>query len=135
MSREVDISSGPLSQEDYKYLVERSRGDLIERAHAMHGTSDADYSAQLVGDDSGPRVQPLLQGESRAERRERLLRELEELDAAEAPDESTDEEVADRPYSEWTVQELDEELGNRSLPKTGKQADKVRRLEEDDAAA
>jgi hypothetical protein len=136
MSQEVDLSQ-PLSDEDFRYLTDRGRGDLIERAHAMHGTSDEDYAHVLSGDGTGPQPQPLAQGESRATRRERLQRELDELDAAEAgdDDEVDDDEVDDRPYSEWTVTELDAQLKVRELPTSGSKPDKVKRLEEDDAAA
>jgi len=36
-------------------------------------------------------------------------------------------------YNDWTGDQLRWELGNRELPKTGKNADLVARLEEDDA--
>lgn len=136
MSQEVDINKR-LSDQDYAYLVSRSRGDLIERAHAMHGTSDADYAHVLSGDGSGPDVRPVLQGESRAARRDQLLAELAALDDAEdEADEAdeADEEMDSRPYSEWSVPELDAELAKRELPKTGTKPDKVKRLEDDDAA-
>ena len=37
-------------------------------------------------------------------------------------------------YNDWTGEQLSWELGNRSLPKTGKKSDLVARLEEDDAS-
>lgn len=36
-------------------------------------------------------------------------------------------------YNDWTVPQLQGELGTRSLPKSGNKADLVARLEEDDA--
>ena len=36
-------------------------------------------------------------------------------------------------YNDWTVPQLQGELGNRSLPKSGNKADLVSRLAEDDA--
>lgn len=35
-------------------------------------------------------------------------------------------------YNDWTIDQLSYELGQRNLPKTGKKADLVARLEEDD---
>jgi hypothetical protein len=142
MSQQVDLST-PLTDEEYRYLVSRSRGDLIERAHAMHGTSDADYAGALKGDGSGPQPQPVLQGEARAARRDQLLAELAALDEAEATDEDDEDDEADesdgdedtRPYAEWTVPELDAQLKARELPTSGTKPEKVKRLEEDDAAA
>lgn len=136
MSQEVDLST-PLTADEFRYLTERSRGDLIERAHAMHGTSDEDYADVLSGDGTGPQPQPqpLASAEARAARREQLLRELQALDADNSEVVEEDEETPDRPYSEWSGAELDEELGNRGLPKSGSKADKVARLEADDAAA
>jgi hypothetical protein len=135
MSMEVDLST-PLTREEYAYLVQRSRTDLIERAHDLHGTSDADYADLTEGDGTGIQPQPVLQGEARAARRDQLLAELAALDEAEDVEDVEDDETGDdRPYSEWSVAELDAELKNRELPTTGKQADKVKRLEADDAAA
>jgi len=134
MSREVDLST-PLTREEYSYLTERSRGDLIERAHAMHGTSDDDYADLAYGDGTGLREQPLLTGEARASRRDQLLAELAALDEAEGVSDE-DEDVEDtRPYAERTSAELDEELQARGLPTGGNKAEKVKRLEADDAAA
>ena len=133
MSQEVNLST-PLTADEYRYLVERSRGDLIERAHAMHGTSDADYADVLSGDGTGPQPMPLATAEARAARREQLVRELQALDDDNA-EVVEEDDAPDRPYAEWSGAELDEELGNRGLPKSGSKADKVARLEADDAAA
>jgi hypothetical protein len=133
MSREIDIST-PLTQDDYTYLVSRGRNDLIERAHAAHGTSDADYADTASEEtQAGPRPQAMLQGEARAARREQLLEELAAL-SDDVPDEDDEDEEDDRPYSEWTVPELDAQLRARELPTSGTKTDKVKRLEEDDAA-
>lgn len=42
-------------------------------------------------------------------------------------------EPADEGYGGWTVRELKEELDARGLPKSGRKADLVARLEEDDS--
>lgn len=133
MSMEVDLST-PLTQEEYAYLLQRSRQDLINRAHEMHGTSDEDYAEQTYGDGTGPQPYAALQGEARAERIDRLRAELAELEAAagEEDEEEMDEDEAPA-YSDWSVSQLDEELGNRNLPKSGSKSDKVARLEADDA--
>ncbi len=130
MSQEVDLST-PLTADEYRYLVERSRGDLIERSHAMHGTSDEDFADVLSGDGTGPQPMPLATAEARAARRDQLLRELEALDG----DNAEESDAPDRPYAEWSGAELDEELTARGLPKSGSKSDKVARLEADDAAA
>lgn len=45
------------------------------------------------------------------------------------------EDEEDAPYSEWTVPELQAELGDRGLPKSGKKDDLVERLEAADRAS
>jgi hypothetical protein len=124
MSMEVDLST-PMTAEEYAYLQDRNRQDLIERSHAMHGTSDADYEQVNSGD--GLQPVSLLQGEARADRINRLREELAMLEGDEP-----DEEVTDRNYADWSVEELNEELKDRQLPLTGNKADKVARLQADD---
>jgi hypothetical protein len=133
MSMGVDLST-PLTDAEYAYLVERSQQSVIERAHSLHGTSDADYAHVTLGTPQpGPKEQVLLQGDARAARREQLLEELAAL-SDDVPDEDDEDEEDDRPYSEWTVPELDAQLRARELPTSGSKTDKVKRLEEDDAA-
>lgn len=47
--------------------------------------------------------------------------------------ETEDEDEEDIPYSEWTVDELEIELQNRSLKKSGNKDELIARLEEHDA--
>lgn len=135
MSMAVDFST-PMTDEEYAYLQQRSQTARIEQLHAMHGTTDADYAHVDLGAgaQAGPRPQAMLQGEARAARREQLLEELAALSGDEDDEESESESENLRPYAEWSGVELDAELGVRELPKTGTKADKVKRLEEDDAA-
>jgi hypothetical protein len=135
MSMAVDLST-PMTDAEYAYLQSRSQTARIEQMHQMHGTSDADYAhVDLGSPQPGPKEQVLLQGDARARRREQLLEELAALSGDEGDDEEDGEVVEDdRPYAEWSVAELDAELKVRELPTTGKQADKVKRLEDNDAA-
>lgn len=48
-------------------------------------------------------------------------------------DDPFDGEDPPEDYNDWTNDQLAWELGNRSLPKSGKKSDLVARLEEDDA--
>lgn len=134
MSMEVDLST-PLTDEEYAYLQQRSQYSRIEQAHNLHGTSDADYAHVDLGNPQrGPRENVLLQGDARARRREQLLEELAALSDGEPDeDDEADEVIDDRPYAEWSVAELDEQLKVRGLSTSGSKADKVKRLEDNDA--
>lgn len=142
MSQKVDLST-PLTQEEYNYLQTRSQNDIIDRAHSMHGTSDADY-AQNDGDWTGPQPVPATQGERAANRRAELLAEL----AALGEDDDTDDDVEGsddggsdaedetaEPYENWPDADLNAELKNRGLSAAGKHDDKVKRLYADDETA
>lgn len=67
-----------------------------------------------------------------------LVDQIDERFGTDTPDqeklpvnpESPPEEVPDD-YDRWTVQELQDELGNRSLSKAGKKEDLIARLRED----
>lgn len=50
-----------------------------------------------------------------------------------APSGDVPEDEGDADYNEWTVDELQDELVERGLPKSGKKEDLVARLEADDA--
>lgn len=130
MSREIDLSK-PLSDEDAQYLADRGRYADLERA----GRNASDLPD---GDGTGPQLESAVTGDRAASERDRLIARLRELDPDAASDfegdpETDDEEVA--PYSEWTVPELDAELKRRELPGGGNKAEKVKRLEDDDAAS
>ena len=59
-----------------------------------------------------------------------------EITKMDGPPDETDPFNGEEPpedYNDWTGPQLSWELGNRSLPKTGKKSDLVARLEEDDA--
>lgn len=137
MSMEVDHST-PLTRAERKYLLDRGSEDLVRSLDERHGTSGDDADL-WDGDGTGTQFESVNQGERAADRKRVLLAELAAIEAAENPagDEGDGDEDADQnlaPYSEWTVKELDAELSTRNLPGGGKQADKVKRLEEDDAA-
>lgn len=131
MSMGVDLSS-QLTGDERRYLADRGRYADIERADQLTGGEAQDLGA---GDGTGPQLQALGTAEQRAARRAQLEAELA---AMQEEDEADDEEVVvvvDKPYAEWTVKDLDDELGNRQLSTSGSKADKVKRLEEDDANA
>lgn len=136
MSMEVDQST-PLTREERKYLLERGQESLVAALDERHGTSAADYADLYEGDGTGLSFEPVGQGERAADRKRRLLEELAAIEAAENPDggdEGDDEVADDRPYSEWSPAELDAELATRGLASGGTKPQKVKRLEEDDAA-
>lgn len=56
----------------------------------------------------------------------------EDTDEASEPTDNAPEPDEDTPYSEWTGDQLRAELKKRELPTSGKVADLVARLEEDD---
>lgn len=135
MSQEVDLST-PLTREERAYLLARGRYGDVDRADSMHGGSSPDEL--LSGDGTGTHPVSVLTSDQAADRKRRLLEELAAIEAAEQstdavePDED-DGDVELKPYEDMTVQELDTELKARSLSTAGKQAEKVARLNKDDA--
>ncbi len=133
MAMGIDFST-PLTNQERKFLEERGRYSDIERADSVHGAS-APEDWDVAGDGTGPQVLPVLTSEARAARKEQLLRELADIDAAEGGDAEDGEDVP--PYEAWNVAELDAEIKRRndagaSLETGGKKDEKVARLYEDD---
>jgi hypothetical protein len=137
MAMGIDFSK-PLTPEERKFLDERGRYADIERMDATFGTA-APEGFDTSGDGTGPQMEPVLLGEVRAARKERLLAELAAIEQAEAADE--DEEGGEvAPYESWKVPELDAEIKRRndagaSLATGGNKDEKVARLYEDDENA
>lgn len=128
MSREVDLSK-PLSAEDAEYLAMRGRYADLERAGGV----------APEGDGTGPALTSPLSADMAAAEEERLLARLAQLNPEKYGDLSDDGDDDDgdgdpAPYHEWTVPELDAELKGRQLSTSGTKAEKVKRLEDDDAA-
>ena len=121
MSRQIDISDlENLSEEDQKYLRDRGRVDVVAQLdHLAHLRS---MEALKVANDK--------LGADNVKKRYDPVREATEKAARERAKVETPDEVP--PYSEWTRDELLEELGERGLSKQGKNADLIARLEEDD---
>lgn len=74
--------------------------------------------ASVASDENGPKTDP--QGKAQPDPEK----------AVTEPPADEDEEV---PYSEWTVEELREELEIRKLPKGGNKDELIAKLEKDDA--
>jgi hypothetical protein len=136
MSMDVDLTK-PLTAAERSYLNMRGRLADIERADALtNGSPPEGYDDS--GDGTGPQMEPVLQGQVAAARKERLLAELRAIELAEASEEdatATDEPDEAEPYSAWTVPQLDKELKARQLSVTGTKPEKVARLEKDDEDA
>lgn len=130
MSMEIDLST-PLTDDERQYLLMRGRLADIERADSLNGVETPDAPE---GDGTGPKPISLMTSEQRATEAERLRARLAEIEG-DADESDEDEDVEPEPYDAWTVQELDAELKRRQLPTSGTKAEKVKRLEEDDAAA
>lgn len=97
--------SDPLTEEDKAWLRSWNRGDEIP---GNDGT--AAVTTELVpGSPPGGETNPVNQT-------------ADPFNGEEPPED----------YNNWTMDQLSWELGNRSLPKSGKKADLVARLEEDD---
>jgi hypothetical protein len=130
MSMHVDYST-PLTKEERAYL--EARGDLaaIQRADSLTGVTNPPEFGE--GDGTGPQVQPLMTSEQRAAEKANLQRRLAELEAQDGTGDDGDEDGEVEPYPVWTNQELTDELKRRSLAVTGSKAEKIARLEEDDA--
>lgn len=133
MSQEVDFTK-PLSDKDRAYLLMRGREIDVARLDEAHGVETD--PALLAGDGTGPESLQVNSAEAAADRKRRLLNELAEIERTEQEqggaiaDEGDEEEV---PYSAWKVSELDAELKERQLSTDGTKADKVARLEQNDA--
>lgn len=137
MSMEVDFST-PLTDAERKFLNERGRYSDIERVDAAFG-ENAPEGFNDSGDGTGPQMEPVLQGEVRAARKERLLAELAAIENAEASESDEDEDGSGdvAPYESWKVSELDAEIKRRNdagatLATGGNKDEKVARLYEDD---
>lgn len=123
MSMEVDLNT-PLTDDERSYLLMRGRLADIERADSLNGT---ETPPAPDGDGTGPKLQPLMTGEQRVNRKAQLLEELRLIEAQEGgADDSDDEEPA--PYEEWTHKELDAELKRRQLTGGGTKEEKAERL-------
>lgn len=103
MARKIDLDK-PLSKKDRAWLEDWGKHDQI----AAH---DAQFDPQPEPKD-----------------------DLDEPDGEDVPFEDGDPDGpgTDRPYVEWTNDELRDELGDRELSKSGSKAELIARLEEDD---
>lgn len=106
MSKTI-VPSTELSDFDRQYLRDR-------------GLNPDDYILEADEEETTPRTPPVTE-----------TPEQPETPDGEGEGETEDEE--DIPYSEWTVDELEIELGNRSLKKSGNKDELIARLEEHDA--
>lgn len=104
MARQIDESK-PLSKKDRQWLTDWGKFDVIERV-------DAQFSEDEPEEDASEEGEP-------------------EEDVP-FEDGDADEESPDKPYVEWTNDQLRDELGDRELSKSGSKAELIARLEEDD---
>jgi len=113
MARIIDFES-KLSAEDREYLYQKNRHDLIAENDRRFGDDNGEASEAPQRPESvhSPATTPVLTQQ----------------------DAPIDTGPVDEPYSEWTVDELKEELKDRELPVSGTKPELIARLEEHDAA-
>jgi hypothetical protein len=129
VSKEVDFTKA-LSREDRAYLLMRGRQADIDRLDNNFGATDEDL---LDGDGSGPATKQLATGLALEQRKQELLDELAQIEAAETDAEGgVDDDTEVPPYEVWAVKELDAELKRRGLPVTGDKTAKAAALYADD---
>jgi len=122
MSRQIDVSNPEaLSEDDVKYLQDRNRLDLL---------AQIDHAAVLRSREGLKSANDRL-GADNVKKRYDPVKEAQEKAARERARVETPDEVP--PYEEWTRDELLAELGERKLPKQGKNQELIARLYEDDA--
>jgi SAP domain len=120
MSRQIDVSHPEsLSDEDKQYLRDRGRVDIVSELNRLAAVE----SARAI-----PERHKALERESFRARRQRGL--MNPVKPA-IEDPTNVKEVP--PYDQWSRDELVAELKARNLPTTGKNAELVDRLEENDA--
>lgn len=152
MARQIDDSK-PLSDEDRQWLKDWSRDAEIARIDAIHGTK-APEPDESAADDAGSeddRLSGLLRANS-VEPGEDPWATLQSVLSGRsgdplgkgqevvAPGESgsyappvEDDDDEDDAYSDLTVEELRDELGNRELSKSGNKKELIARLRQADA--
>lgn len=160
MARHIDDSK-PLSREDRQWLQDWGRTAEIERIDAKHGVTAEDVAAEQDssgGDTTADALRQLLRdnGVDPGNSDEDLMGALQIAlsgrrgdplgngqqvvapgeSGSFAPGQPNGEDTGDDSgdYADWTVPELQEELGNRELSKSGNKKDLIARLREDDAA-
>lgn len=133
MSMEIDFST-PLTEQERAFLMERGRYADVERSDNAYGTTGD--PALYTGDGTGLQEQQVVTGEVARRRKEALLAELAQIEAAEGAgsDEEEDDASAPPPYEAWTVKDLDAELKVRHLPVTGSKEAKAKALYDNDEA-
>jgi hypothetical protein len=134
MARHIDDSK-PLSDEDRQWLTDWSRTAEIERIDALHNKSEGQPDGQVLFDN----LRPLQSGSDHSGEQE----EPEDPEKGEpptfanlsAPQGDTVEAKGDWYEDEGiTKEDLQDELGERELSKSGTKQELIERLREDDAA-
>lgn len=150
MSREIDLEE-PLSDEDRQYLLDRGRDDLVRQNDLEFGDEESEarplspfgepMARSMTGDvgfdeeNTSTRptlvdrtVQQTVKGQGTSGAGNALVGDA---DTDEDDEEDSEDDVP--PYSEWSNEELREQLKGRGLSAGGPKAELVARLEEDDA--
>lgn len=124
MSRQIDWDD--LSPEDTKWLRENNGVERAMREGVDPAVLGVDSSRVVSGPDMNP-----MENVPRPPRASALDEQGRRYTTEQTADPTDEDEVA--PYEQWNVDDLKEELANRGLTTTGKKAELVSRLEEDDA--
>lgn len=130
MSKQIDLTK-PLSDEDRQYLEDRARHYEIAANDAEHAGAELppEYLGLTGGEpafgvpaDSHPEGVGLGEGTLRPTNPHATV----------ADESAPTEEDSEDSYDDMTVAELQDELENRELPKSGKKAELIARLRGDD---